>query len=156
MIFSISILIQGNAEGFSDKRDISIASNPLKLIYSLVNLEIDYALFDELSFHVFSEYLLCDYIIKREDHPDFVIRTGPRFLLPFPGESCDTYIGPFISFSNSFLYNTSGIEAGVEMGGRYKLISRLFIQLKGMVMYSITTSKVIPGFEGLLGYSIKL
>ena len=139
-------------QGVTAKGELAIAVNPVKVAMSLVNLELDYCAADHLSIHGFCEYLVDDYAIKREEHPDLVVRLGPRFRFDLLGGGFDTYLGPFASYSYSSTNADGGLEVGAEIGLRLRAYKRSFIQLKGMAMYSFGAAKVMPGFEGLLGF----
>jgi len=141
-------------QGLTTKGEVAIAVNPVKVAMSLVNLELDYCAADHLSIHGFCEYLIDDYAIKREEHPDLVVRLGPRFRFDLLGGGFDTYLGPFASYSYSSTNADGGLEAGAEIGLRLRAYKKIFIQMKAMLMYPLSTAEVMPGFEGLLGFVI--
>ena len=138
---------------------ILISTNPLKLIYGIVNLEFEYYLSPSFSIELGSEYVLGHYIIKKEKHPDFVIRTGPRyhfFNKKEFGDKNDLYLGAFAGyFWSKEIQQQKFFNFGPEIGYKYKFDNPLLINTKIFITSPFDTLKIIPGFECMLGYSIK-
>ena len=133
-----------------------ISTNPLKLIYGVVNVELEYYLSPSVSVEMGSEYVLAHYVIKQEDHPDFVCRIGPRFHAFHNKESGaknDLYFGAFAGYCWSKEFEQQKfLNFGPEIGYKYKFNSPLFINCKAFITSPFIQAKVIPGFEGMLGY----
>lgn len=136
-----------------------ISTNILKLVYGIVNLEFEYYLAPSISIEMGSEYVIGHYIIKKEKHPDFVIRTGPRYHIfnrkDF-GDRNDLYAGAFLGYtwSKDFKQHKS-FNFGPEFGYKYKFNNPLFINAKVFITSPFNKPGIIPGFECLLGYGIK-
>ena len=81
MILAILITLppRVSSQSFHETGTIQISTNPVKLIMGLVNFEFEYFISPGFSVQISSEYLVSDYAIKREKHPDFLVRIGPRF-----------------------------------------------------------------------------
>ena len=133
--------------------------NPLKLIYGIVNLEIEYYLSPSISIELGSEYVLGHYIIKKEKHPDFVIRTGPRYHFFNKKEFADKndlYLGTFVGyFWSKEVQEQKFFNFGPEIGYKYKFDNPLLINTKAFITSPVDKLKIIPGFECMLGYATR-
>ncbi len=133
-----------------------ISTNPLKLIYGVVNVELEYYLSTSVSVETGSEYVLAHYVIKQEDHPDFVCRIGPRyhaFSNKAYGNKNDLYFGVFAGYCWSKDYEQQKfLNFGPEIGYKYKFNSPQFINCKAYITSPFLHPKIIPGFEGMLGF----
>ena len=136
-----------------------ISTNPLKLIYGVVNFELEYYLTPSVSVEMGSEYVLAHYVIKQEDHPDFVCRIGPRFHAFHNkeyGAKNDLYFGAFVGYCWSKDFEEQKFfNFGPEIGYKYKFDSPLFINSKIFITSPFVQPKIIPGLECMLGYALK-
>jgi hypothetical protein len=133
-----------------------ISTNPLKLIYGVINVELEYYISPSVSVEMGTEYVLAHYVIKSEDHPDFVCRMGPRyhaFHKKEYGNKNDLYFGVFAGYCWSKEFEQQKFpNFGTEIGYKYKFNSPLFINCKAFITSPFLHPKIIPGFEGMLGF----
>lgn len=78
LVIIIILPLRASSQHFHEAGTILISTNPVKLFCGLINFEFEYVISPELSLQLSSEYLISDYIISTEKHPDFVVRFGPR------------------------------------------------------------------------------
>jgi len=140
----------------NQKGTFLISTNPLKWIYGIPNFEVEYYLSSSISVEFCSESVLSNWVIKSEDHPDFVSRIGFRYHILHAKESGgknDPYVGLFggNSWSKDFPQHTT-MNFGADFGYKYQFNDFVFINAKVLVTYKLNDSKVLPGLECLLGY----
>jgi len=160
LIYLLALLYGGinvnNAQVLNKPGTILISTNPLKLIYGLVNIEIEYYISSSYSVQVSSEYLISSWVLKREKHPDFVVRTGIRYHSynnkPY-GDKNDPYLGVFGGYfwSKNFPERHTSYNFGAELGYKYQFNKPAFVNIKGFITYPLKNPRLIPGFECLLG-----
>ena len=140
----------------NEKGILFISTNPLKLIYGIINLEIEYQVSPSVSFQMGSEYVIGHYLIKRESHPDFVFRIGPRYHTFHNkefGNNIDLYLGAFAGYTWSKAFEEyTGFNFGPELGMKYKFEIPFYINTKAFVTSPIDNLRILPGFECLFGY----
>lgn len=138
---------------------ILISTNPFKIIYGIVNLEIEYQISPSVSIELGSEYVIAHYIIKESKHPDFVFRLGPRYHVYHNKDYSnkkDLYSGVFGGYSWSKDYDEhTSYFLGMDLGYKYQFNQNIFMNAKGLITYPLKKPKILPGAEGLLGYIIK-
>jgi hypothetical protein len=136
-----------------------ISANILKLIYGIVNIEFEFYISPSISCELGSEYVIGHHIIKKEKHPDFVVRTGSRyhtFSSKEFGNRNDLYIGAFIGYAwSKEIEQQKFLNFGPEIGYKYKFNNPLLINTKVFLTSPVNKPEIIPGFECLLGYAIK-
>lgn len=134
------------APDLKKERSISIAVNPIKPFIGLINLEIEYQLSSQLSFHIFVEYLF-----QEADHPDFVLSIGPRYYFIGSTNVSGLYNGINLDYLLSKEDKPeNGFAIGGELGHKLFINKTLYILPRGLVTYTIGSSLLLPGFE-LLG-----
>jgi hypothetical protein len=135
-----------------------ISTNPLKLIYGIINVELEYYITPSVSVEMGTEYVLAHYVIKQEVHPDFVCRIGPRyhaFNNKAYGNKNDLYFGAFVGYCWSKDFEEQKFfNYGPEIGYKYKFNSPLFINSKIFVTSPFIKPRIIPGLECMLGYAL--
>ena len=97
----VLISIETYSQQLNEKGTFLVSVNPLKLIYGIINIEFEYQISSSLSIQLGTEYVLTNYIIKKEKHPDFVIRIGPRYHTFYNkdlGDKNDLYLGAFAGY----------------------------------------------------------
>ena len=146
---------RASSQSFHETGTIQISTNPVKLIMGLVNFEFEYFISPAFSIQISSEYLVSDYAIKREKHPDFLVRIGPRFHFFYEKEfnvQHDLYSGIYAGYiwSKSNLRQKS-IFLGADIGYKYMVHHPIFINPKFLLSYPLKSPKFLPGFECLLG-----
>ncbi|MFC2129167.1 hypothetical protein ACFLQX_00130 [Bacteroidota bacterium] len=159
-IFIVPFLLMYATSIFSqqlnEKGTFLISTNPIKLIYGIINLELEYYVSPAISFQVGSEYVIGHYIIKEENHPDFVFRIGPRYHTFYNkdfGNRIDLYVGAFTGYTWSKDFEEyKGFNLGPEIGIKYKFQGPIYINAKTFITSPINDPKIIPGFECLVGY----
>ena len=129
---------------------ISLAINPLKPFLGLINLEFEYQFSPHMSVHIFTEYLY-----KKADHPDFVLYIGPRYYYSSSSKASGLYSGFNLGYT-LFKGDTKNgsIFIGGELGCKIYANDSIFFLPRGLIMYPIGTSKVLPGFECLGGINL--
>ena len=142
----ISFLLVQN--GLAQSRLCSIAINPAKILMALINLDFEYRLSSQIAIHISGEYL----IIER-DHPDLVIRLGPRYY--FSANEYDQS-GFYSGLNLGYLWyidrpKESSSDIGVEFGYEWLIRDSIFMLPRGLIATPIKSPKPIPGFEVLLG-----
>lgn len=140
----------------NEKGTLLISTNPLKLIYGIINLEIEYYFSPSVSVQMGSEYVIGHYIIKREKHPDFAFRGGPRYHTFHNkefGDNIDLYLGGFAGYtwSKDFEEN-KGLNFGSEVGMKFKFECPIYINTKAFITAPVNNFRMLPGFECLFGY----
>ena len=122
-----------------------------------MNFEFEYQVSPSLSVQLGAEYVLAHHVIKRETHPDFVFRTGPRYHAFHDedfGERNDLYIGVFAGyFWSKQVEQLSAFNGGGEAGYKYKFEDPIFINSKVFITVPFDRQRIIPGLECLLGYA---
>ena len=78
LLVLIIYVVPCNAQLLNQKRTFIVSVNPIKIVYGLVNIEVEYYLAPDYSIYISSEYLFSDYLIKRKRHPDMVSRFGGK------------------------------------------------------------------------------
>lgn len=159
-LFILLILLfynHSSAQFMNQPGTILISTNPLKLIYGLVNIEIEYMIAPSASVKINSEYLLSEWVIKKEKHPVSVTNIGVRYHFlqnKKVGNNNDLYIGlnSGYSWSKNYSEHTSFL-LGLDAGYKYQFNSELFINAKGLLTYPVKNHKILPGFECLFGYT---
>jgi len=162
LILFISMILlfcsQSIAQLMNQPGTILISTNPLKLIYGLVNIEIEYTIAPSTSVKLSSEYLLSDCFIKKEKHPVFVTSIGMRYHFLHNkeyGDNNDVYLGfnSGYSWSKNFPEQTSFL-VGLDAGYKYQFNSYIFMNMKGLLTYPVKYPKILPGLECLFGYAL--
>jgi hypothetical protein len=143
------------AQGLNRQGTLSVSVNPLKVVLGLINLEIEYRIFPEVSAYLFCEGLVFDYAIKRSDHPDVVIEVGPRYHFLSTQKQSGTFDvnlgGSFgCTWSANYPGNT-GFKLNATVGLKYLFFNPSYVAAKGILTYSFSNSSVFPGFEGQIG-----
>ena len=69
------------SQQFNQSGIFLISINPLKLLSGILNAEFEYQFTSSASIQLSSEYVLFHYVLKKEKHPDFVIRIGLDTIL---------------------------------------------------------------------------
>lgn len=150
------IITSSSAQVLNQKGTFLVSTNILKLAYGVPNIEIEYYISPSISAQLCSEYVFGHWVIKSEDHPDWVSRLGFRYHLLNNmdiGGKNDPYLGVFVgdSWSKDFPIHTT-LNLGADFGYKYQFNNYLFINAKGLVTYKLNDSKILPGLECLLGY----
>jgi len=143
----------------NEKGTILVSTNPMKLIFGIVNLEIEYMVSPSVSLELGSEYVFGHYIIRKEKHPDIVMRAGPRYHL-LSNKDCsdrnDLYLGAFGGFIWSKDYETMRqFNFGPEFGYKHKTRSALFFSSKIFLTSPYKDKKMQLGMEGLTGFTFR-
>lgn len=159
LMIVIAFFSQSQAQNMNRRGTVMISTNPLKWIYCIPNFEIEYYFASSVSVQLCSEYLLSDWVVKRDKHPDFVSRVGVRYHLCSDkdfGDKHDPYLGTYFgnSWSKSFP-EKEGFNLGLEGGYKYQLTSLIYLNTKVLLTYNVKEAKILPGFECLFGYILK-
>ena len=159
LMFFLTITYNLLSQDLNKKGVFLISTNPFKLIYGIVNLEIEYQISPSISIELGSEYVFGHYIIRKSKHPDFIFRIGPRYHFYHDkdyGDKKDLYTGLFSGYSGSQDYNEhTSYFLGMDLGYKYQFNKNTFVNAKGLITYPIKKYKILPGIEGLLGYIVK-
>jgi len=141
----------------NERGTLLISTNPMKLIYGIVNLEIEYMVSPSVSLELGSEYVIGHYIIKREKHPDFVFRIGPRYHMMNSkdrGARNDLWLGAFGGYIWSKDYeNMRQFNFGPEFGYKHKTKNALFFSSKIFLTSPYKEKKMKMGMEGMAGFA---
>jgi len=156
LLVLIIYVVPCKAQLLNQKGTFIVSINPIKIVYGLVNIEVEYYMVPGYSIYISSEYLFSDYLIKRKRHPDMVSRFGGRYHFykkeNYEGEN-DLYGGIFIGYSYSKLYKVkNGMDIGADFGYRYQLGTSFLVGAKALATHPLRSRKVLFGFEGLAGY----
>ncbi len=147
------------SQQLNKKGTFLVSVNPLKLVYGIINIEFEYQISSALSMQLGTEYVLTNYIIKKEKHPDFVIRIGPRYHIfnnKDYGDRNDLYLGAFTGyFWSKSVGNMKFFNIGTEVGYKYQFGTPVYINSKMFITSPIPKPRIIPGFECLFGYVLK-
>ncbi len=145
-----------DAQLLNQRGTFVVSVNPLKIIYGLINIEVEYYLHPGYSLYFSSEYLTSDYLLKRNKHPDMVSRFGGRyhfFNKKSYGDKNDLFGGLFVGYSYSKLYESkNSLNIGADFGYRYQLNTSFVFSAKTLATYPFKSEKILFGFEGLIGY----
>jgi hypothetical protein len=134
-----------------------VSTNPVKLALGLVNAEIEVQIHGAWSLHAAGEYLVADYAISRAEHPDLVLRAGPRwyFWADQDPEVSRAMIGATVGYTWSAA--TAGYRSltlGAETGYKLFLSNRLFLLPKLLFTYSLGDRRGAPGLEVMAGATV--
>jgi len=156
LLVLIIYIVPCNAQLLNQKGTFIVSVNPLKIVYGLVNIEVEYYLDPGYSVYLSSEYLISGYFIKRKRHPDMVSRFGGRYHFyqkeNYEGEN-DLYGGLFVGCSYSKSYKVkNGMDIGADFGYRYQVGPSILVGAKALATCPLKSRKVLFGFEGLIGY----
>jgi len=156
LVFVALSITKAFSQQFNQSGSFLISVNPLKLFYGIINAEFEYQVTSSVSIQLSSEYVLFHYIVKKENHPDFVIRIGPRyhsFNNKDFGDRNDLYFGAFSGYTWSKDNNQMrSFNFGTEAGYKHKFEKPAYINSKIILTSPFYRPKIIPGFECLIGY----
>lgn len=76
-ILTLMVITVGQAYGAMRQYRLSLAINPVKLVYGLANLEVEYHLAPRVSMVVWGEYVVSGWLIDRNKPPVAVFRISP-------------------------------------------------------------------------------
>jgi len=157
IVFSLISLIN-NAQGLNDSKAIFLTFNPVKLFMGLINFEFGYQIKPPFSLKLSSEYLVFDYAIKRENHPDFLVQVGSRYHLSGNkdfGDKNDLFLsigaGYMLSKKNSA---NSSIFYSSDIGYRHLFKESFVLNPKIGLTVPLKNTKTLPGLECLIGFSM--
>ena len=143
-------IVAGYSQMLNRAGTFVISVNPLKLVYGLINVGFEYYPHPGQPIQFSSEYLITDYILKRERHPDLVYRAGGRYHF-FNKESFgyknDLQGGLFIGCSYSGLYDTKNtLNFGIDCGYKYQM-NNSFILSAEQFMFLIIIRKIVEDLQ---------
>lgn len=148
------------SQQLNQKGSFLVSVNPVKLIYGIINVELEYHVAPAASIQLSTEYVVFHYIVKREKHPDFVIRVGPRyhsFHNKDFGNRNDLYFGAFAGYTwSKSMDQLRSFNFGAETGYKYQFEKPVVLNSKILLTSPFRKPKIIPGLEFLVGYSTEM
>ncbi|MFH1609613.1 MAG: hypothetical protein ABID40_03190 [Candidatus Bipolaricaulota bacterium] len=128
----------------------SIATNPFKFFLGLINVEFELQVLPHVSIHVFAEYL-----VGKAEHPDLVIRVGPRYY-PFAGETQASRL--LLGLNLGYVWfkgGTGDVTLGAEAGWKAFLNDQVFLLPRALLISPLREGGLLPGFEVLVGATMQ-
>lgn len=132
---------------------LMVALNPVKLVYGLPNLEVEYRLADKLSLAIWGEWLVSGHLVKKEKHPTVVFRAGPRRYLG-TADAERPPVGfwmPWTGYSWSKEQHRRHHDIGFELGFKWFVRNGCYALPKGILTIPVASGRVLPGLELLAG-----
>lgn len=146
-------MVGGHAAGAAPvDRRVSLAVNPVKLLYGLANLEIEMYVSHRASVAAWGERLVSQHLIKRERHPTAVVRCGPRWYWRRARieRGATGYLMPFAGYSWSSQPFRRHCDIGAETGLRWALAAPYDARAKAVLTRPLSSSPATPGVEALI------
>ena len=160
LIIALIILPGALSQQLNQKGSFLVSVNPLKLVYGIINVELEYHVAPAASIQLSTEYVVFHYIVKEERHPDYVIRVGPRyhaFHRKDFGHRNDLCLGAFAGYTwSKKLDQFRSFNLGAETGYKYQFEKPVLLNSKILITCPIRESIFFPGFEFLVGYGVGL
>lgn len=160
VLFSLLLMIPQILSGqrFNDPGTFFFSFNPAKLIMGLINIKFEYQINPSVSLSLFSEYLVLDYAIRRENHPDFLIKTSAHYHMFGTKEYGDNNdlawsldVGYMFSKTNRA---NSSLFIGSDIGYRYLFRGSFFLNPKIGMTIPLNDTRFLPGVECLAGFPL--
>ncbi|MGF1635581.1 MAG: hypothetical protein ACFCUU_00810 [Cyclobacteriaceae bacterium] len=131
-----------------------IATNPVKPIIGLLNLNYEYQIRKKIGISAYSE-ILAYTVISDFNHPDAINTIGFSFY-PFM-DHLTINQGAFINLNTSYILYfrddsiVNSFANGIHIGYKWLFRKNLFLEPKLLLNYTYENKEVLPGLEILMG-----